>query len=108
MNQYNYNEATEEEMELVYTLMDEFFVGDRASINVELWDDGDCHIHAFTTLGTGYHERYPDDVKYHRQEIDFERYRDHCKLRNVVVFEGAEPRKTQLLNSQKIDTENFK
>lgn len=93
--------VTEAERERMYELIDQFFVGESFSIDERLWDDGDAHITAYSTVGTNCTEGYPMRVIAHRQIIEYERAAETCVYRNFVRLENPRPQK--VLNRVDID-----
>jgi len=84
---------TEEELDRMEAFAEEYFVGDRWAIDAMLWDDGDVHLEAFSTLGTSFERGYDEDVKAHRQIIKYERGPKQWVYINKVSYTGARPSK---------------
>lgn len=64
---------TDDEIARLEALADKYFVRDRWAIEARLWDDGDVHMCAYSTIGTGDIDAYPDEVFNHQQVIEYER-----------------------------------
>jgi len=80
---------TEEELDRLETFAEEYFVGGRWAIDAKLWDDGDVHLEAFSTLGTSFDRGYDEDVKAHRQIIRYERSTNRWVYINKVSYRGG-------------------
>lgn len=78
------NRPTDAELGRVEELIEELFVGSRYSIDIRLWDDGDVHITAYSTLGTNMTDGYPPDTYQHRQVIEYEREAEMLLYRNYL------------------------
>lgn len=82
---------TDEELDQMQSFAEEYFVGDRWAIDASLWDDGDVHLEAFSTLGTSFDRGYDETVKAHRQIIKYERSASRWVYINKVAYTGARP-----------------
>lgn len=91
---------TEEELDRMEAFVEEYFVGDRWAIDAKLWDDGDVHLEAFSTLGTSFERGYDEGVKAHRQIIKYERGPNQWVYINKVSYTGA--RKSKYLKEEVI------
>lgn len=81
---------TEDELDRFEELADEYFVGDSWTIEASLWDDGDVHFEAFTTLGNKHRDGYPNDLWNHRQKIVYERGDEFAHYYNVLEWPHEE------------------
>lgn len=84
---------TEAELDRLEELVDQYFVGDRWAIDAKLWDDGDVHLEAFSTIGTSHAAGYDENVASHRQIIRYERQSQLCEYENRVSYAGSYRRK---------------
>jgi len=95
---------TEEEHERIKEAVEKHFVGDTWAIEASLWDDGDVHLEAFSTIGNSNHAGYSDDVWNHQQVIVYERD-DVFKYQNRVEYrcEGHRVKEMQVLQEKELD-----
>ena len=77
-----------EELDRIEELAEMYFHKDRWAIDAFFWDDGDVHIEAFSTIGTGYEHAYPDEVNNHRQIIVYERDAEILKYKNRIELKN--------------------
>jgi len=80
---------TEEELDRMEAFAEEYFVGDRWAIDAMLWDDGDVHLEAFSTLGTSHDRGYGPNIASHRQIIRYERSTSRWVYINKVITTGS-------------------
>lgn len=93
---------TDEELDRIEELADEYFRSDRWAVEVRCWDDGDVHLIAYSTLGTNVSEGYPIDVRSHKQLIIYERESGHAHYQNKVNYQ-TNMKPDKLLNRIEID-----
>jgi hypothetical protein len=92
---------TDEELDRIEELVDEYFVGEKWGLDAKFWDDGDVHLTAYSTLGTNCNEGYPMEVINHRQVIVYQREAGDCFYINEARIDA--PRCNQELNQINID-----
>jgi hypothetical protein len=92
---------TEEEIDRLKELAEQYFVGDKWAIKAKLWDDDDVHLEAFSTIGTSHAAGYEDTVAHHRQIIRYERQSQLCEYENRVSY--ASSHRSKKLNEFYID-----
>jgi hypothetical protein len=92
---------TDEELDRMEELADQYFVGDKWGLDAKFWDDGDVHLTAYSTIGTNNDDGYPMEALHHRQLIIYEREDDECWYVNKVKI--SHPRPNRELNRVEID-----
>jgi hypothetical protein len=93
---------TEEELDRLEELVEQYFVGDSWAVEIRCWDDDDVHLTAYSTIGTNCNEGYPLSVAWHRQNIIYERQSGHCHYENRLRSQtSSQPDRT--LNRVEID-----
>lgn len=82
---------TDEELNRMEELAREYFVIDSWAIDSKLWDDGDVHLTAYSTLATNVDDGYKTKHLHHRQTIHYQREGEYCHYKNVVTLQSPEP-----------------
>jgi hypothetical protein len=77
---------TDSEISRMEELVNTYFGGERWAIEAKFWDDGDVHLEAYSTIGTGFERDYPNNVSHHRQLIRYERESGKCTYLNRVTY----------------------
>ena len=91
MNQFKVGRPTESEIDRIEELANRLFVDDSWTINSKMWDDGDVHLTAYSTVGTSYDEGYPSEVVHHRQFIIYERFNEEAVYLNKLRLHHPRP-----------------
>jgi len=92
---------TDEELDRIEALAEEYFSGERWAVEAKFWDDGDVHLEAFCTIGTSFDSGYDKSVRFHRQILRYERSANQCTYTNKVV--RSDESAVQYLNEIEIE-----
>lgn len=82
---------TEQELDRMEELVDQYFVGDTWGLDAKFWDDGDVHLTAYSTLGTNFSDGYPIEILEHKQLIIYERFDEEAIYINRLRVGSPRP-----------------
>lgn len=91
---------TDDEIDRVEELVEEHFGDNPYGIKVKLWNDGDVHMVAYSTIATNCTGGVPKGVLEHRETIKYERG-DVCIYREYYRKEF--PEQNEVLERTEID-----